>query len=178
MRIRKRTGAGENVDAVPDELIANDIGLRGDHVLRPHGEVLHPDALLYPERVPVYLALLDPGQVGDRLPEGLARNRTVVKATAPHVHVALDDRGPPAELGRRDPGPLAGRAAADHYEVVLVRHDCPLTPTAAERRIAPDRTSPPPPRRDAAVRARLTSVIHAIAVYRTAPARPKPHGRW
>src|SRR4029453_827696 len=72
-----------------------------------------------------------------RLAEGLARNGARTQADTAQARVLLDDRGGLAELGRLDGGSLAGGAAPDAYEVVVVRphhHEAPELLCAARSR--------------------------------------------
>ena len=109
----------QQVDPVAGELAADHVDLAADHVLGACGQVADRDVRLEPVGLAVELALVQPGEVEDRLAERLGRDRPGVDAD-PTDHVALLDHGrTPTELGTGDGRLLPTRTGPDDEQVVV-----------------------------------------------------------
>ena len=107
-------------DAVAGELAADDVVLPADHVPGPGGQVGDGDLVLDPVRLAVDLALVDAGEVEDRLAQRLGRDRAGVDADAAEHVRALHHGHPPVQLRGRDGRLLPARPGADHEQVVVM----------------------------------------------------------
>src|ERR1039457_5154137 len=120
VRVGETAGAGQDRDPVTGQLAAHHVHLAADHVAGTGGQVADRDVVLDPVARPVHLALVQAGQVQDRLTQGLGRDRAGVQADAADHVLALDDRHPPLELRRGDGCLLAAGPRADHQHVEVV----------------------------------------------------------
>ena len=120
VRAGESPGAGEDRDAVPGQLAADDIALPADHVLGPGGQVGDGDLVLEPVGLPVHLPLVEAGQVEHRLAEGLGRDRAGVQAHPAEHARPLDDGDLAIQLGRGDRSLLAAGPGSDNDEVEFV----------------------------------------------------------
>ena len=82
MRVDETCDSVDDVDVIPRELVANDVDLALDDVAGPEPEILDGDVFLEPVAVSVDGSLADPGEVDDRLAEGLRRDRPAVYGDA------------------------------------------------------------------------------------------------
>jgi hypothetical protein len=105
-------------DAVPCHLRPDHLHLGPDDVAAAVQQVVHRDGLLDGVAVAVDGPLAESGQVEDGLPHGLGRDGAGVDADAADAAGPVDQRDPPAELGRQEGGLLPGGAGTDHDEVV------------------------------------------------------------
>src|SRR5580700_7785946 len=114
VRVEEAAGAGHDRDPVTGELAAYHVHLAADHVGGPLGQVGDGDLVLDPVALPVHLALVQAGQVQDRLAQRLGRDRARVQADAADHVLALDYRHPAVKLGRSDGGLLPAWTRSDH----------------------------------------------------------------
>src|SRR5262249_18022597 len=121
MWIEERGRSFDHLDAVAPKLVAHDGALVLDHVLRPPEQVVNRHGARDAVRVAVDRPLCEAGQIQDRGPSGLRRDRAAVGADAAERLVALDQRDAASELRTLDGGLLPGRARSDDEQVVA-RH--------------------------------------------------------
>src|SRR5271157_4966069 len=120
VRVQEAARTGHGRDPVTGELAAHHVHLAADHVGGPGGQVGDGDLVLDPVALAVHLALVQAGQVEDRLAQGLGRDRARVQAHTAHHVLALDDRHPPLELRRGNGCLLAARPRAEYQHVEVV----------------------------------------------------------
>jgi hypothetical protein len=118
VRVDEAGGAGDDVNAIPRELVADDVDLALDDLPRPQRKILDRDLLLDAVALAVHGALTEPGEVHDRFAESLRRDRPAIDRDAPEL-ATLDDGDAPAELGRLDGRLLASGPRADDQELVV-----------------------------------------------------------
>jgi hypothetical protein len=111
--------AGVELDAVADQLRADDVLLLADHVLGAGQQVGGGDVFLDSVTRTVELALRDAGQVDHRFAQCLRWDRAGVHAHAAEHSAVFDDRHRFAEFGCGDSGLLPAGTRADDDEVVL-----------------------------------------------------------
>jgi hypothetical protein len=111
--------------------------LATDHVLGARGQVGDRDVVLEPVRRAVHLALVQPGEVEDRLAERLRRDRAGVDADTAHHVPLLDDGRALAEFGASDRRLLSTRTGTDDEQVVVV-HRTPLPTCTSGHRLYRD----------------------------------------
>jgi hypothetical protein len=87
---------------------------------RPVGQVADRDLVLDPVALPVHLALVQAGQVQDRLTHGLGRDGAGVDADAAEHVGPLDDRHAALQLRRGDGRLLAARPGPDDEKIEVV----------------------------------------------------------
>jgi hypothetical protein len=131
VRVDEPRAAVEDVNPVPQELVADDLAFTLDHVACPHGDVVDRDALAQPVALSVNRALVEPRQVQDRLADRLRRDRPRVHARTAERDMALDERHVLPELGCLDRGLLPRRPRPHDHEVELA-HVLSLTDGYAE----------------------------------------------
>jgi len=90
VRVDEAGAAVEHRDAVAQELVADHLALRLDDVPRAQRDVVHGDGLLEAVALAVDRALVEPGQIEDRLPDRLRGDRPGVHARAAQRDVTLD----------------------------------------------------------------------------------------
>jgi hypothetical protein len=133
----KPARAGEQPDPVAGQLASDHVDLAPDHMLGTRGQVGDGDVVLEPVALAVHLALAQAGEVEDRLPQRLGRDRTGVDADPTEHVLPFDDGNPTAEFRRRDRGLLATRTRT-HDEHVEIMHGHSL---AADRSESSGRTA-------------------------------------
>ena len=116
----------EERDAVPQQLVADDRPLLLDDVAGARGEVRDRDLVLQAVVLPVDRALPDPGEVDDRLPDRLRRDRPDVDAAPADDLAPLDERDLLPQLGRLNRSLLPSGPAANHEELVVEAHPSTL----------------------------------------------------
>ncbi len=120
VRFDETRQAGQDRDPVAGELAAHDVVFPADHVLGARHQVTDGDLFLDPVARPVHLALVEPGEVEDRLAHRLGRDRAGVEAHPADHFRPLHERDPAVELGRGDGGLLPARARTDHQQVEVM----------------------------------------------------------
>jgi hypothetical protein len=106
---------------VSQELVADDVHLALDDLVRPLSEILHRDLLFHAVAVAVRRPLAHSGQVDDRLAQRLRGDRPPVDGDSSEL-AALDDRHAAPELRALDRRLLAGGPGADDEELEVVVH--------------------------------------------------------
>src|SRR5690606_13718090 len=129
-------GAGDDLDVVAQQLVADHLDLAPDHVLGARQQVGDRDVALDPVARAVQVALGEPGEVEDRLPQRLGRDRAGVDADAAHHAPAFRHADALAQLRGRDRGLLPARAGSDDEQVVVVHATPPQAPTPQEDSVA------------------------------------------
>ena len=117
VRIDEAGRSLQDRDAVAEQLRLRDVELVLDHLLDPERQVRHGDRVLHAVVDAVDALIQEARQVQHRLPHRLARDRAGVDAGAADDLALFDEGDPPADLGRLDGSPLAGRTGADHDEI-------------------------------------------------------------
>jgi hypothetical protein len=127
LRPAEHRGRRDQLDPVAHQLVAGHVDLVLDDLVGAHQQVLHRDVLLDRVGRAVEFARAVARQLQHRFAQRLRRDCAEVDADPAEHGGALDDRDPLVELCALDRRPLAGRAGADHQEVVVValRHRFP-----------------------------------------------------
>ena len=106
----KWASAPDQLDVVAVEMVADQLELVADHLLADEDQVGDGDVLLDAIALAEQAAVAGPGQVQDRLAQGLGRDRAGVDGRRRRERwTFLDDDRLLAELGRLDGGLLPGR---------------------------------------------------------------------
>jgi hypothetical protein len=121
VRIEEACAPLKDLNVVPHQLVADDVDLALDHLLRPEAEIIDRDLLLHPVALAVGRLLAQSGEVDDGLTERLRGDRPPVDRHATEL-ATLDEGDGPAELCRLDRCLLSGRPGSDDEEFVLVAH--------------------------------------------------------
>src|SRR6266850_4289356 len=105
---------------VAAKLCFDDFDFTGHDGLCTEDKVRHRDAVFDDVSPTVECTLAEAAQVEDRLTQHFAWNRAGMHTHATDKPLTIDNRNFLTELGGADRAFLAGRAAADYYEIVFV----------------------------------------------------------
>ena len=118
-----RRRALDHRHVVPQQLVADDVALALDHLAHAQRDVVDRDLVLQAVALAVDRALVEPGQVEDRLANRLRRDRAGVHAGAADRGVPLDQRDLATELRRLDGRLLTRRPRTDDDDLELRAHE-------------------------------------------------------
>jgi hypothetical protein len=126
VRINKRCRAGDEIDMVAKQLIANYFLFRLDDVVAAQRQVGESDVFLYSVAGAVELALAKAGEKQNGLAQRFAGDRARVDADSAHHRSALDNADLFANLGGLYRRLLPGGSGTDHQHIVVshVRSEC------------------------------------------------------
>ena len=128
MRVDHASGTGHQVDPVPVDVRVDPFELQPADRVLPLQEPRDRHLGIQVDQQAVQVPLPGARQEQGGLTQGLRGQRARVDGGASGLGLPLDDRDAFAEVGGLGRAALAGRAAADHHEVVGFGHGGSLEP--------------------------------------------------
>ena len=122
VRVGEARSADDERHAIAPQLVADDLPLALDDLPHPDRDVVDRDVVLQPVVLPVDRALVEAGEVEDRLADRLRRDRSGVDARAADLAVPLDERDAVAELRGLDRRLLPRGTGAEDDELEVGAH--------------------------------------------------------